>query len=149
MQLVICFCSELILQVVGGLYQMHCKRVMSWSLVSALWKLISTLLSFNWYTFVINCFGRRGAVDITLLVSRGFEPHRKTPVLKLARVVPIHKKGPKHDYTNYRPISVIVKYKLTLLKNFLVSQLVMLSAGMLILSSLLKSVILIYSYCRE
>ena len=39
--------------------------------------------------------------------------------------------------------------KIALLKNFLVSQLVILSAGMLILSSLLKSVILIYSYCRE
>ena len=26
---------------------------------------------------------------------------------KLARVVPIHKKGPKIDYTNYRPISVL------------------------------------------
>ena len=27
--------------------------------------------------------------------------------LKLARVVTIHKKGPKFDYTNYRPISVL------------------------------------------
>ena len=44
---------------------------------------------------------------------------------------------------------VIVKYKLALLKNFLVSQLVVLSAGMLIFISLLKCVILIYSYCRE
>ena len=26
---------------------------------------------------------------------------------KLARVVPIHKKGPTLDYTNYRPISVL------------------------------------------
>ena len=26
---------------------------------------------------------------------------------KLARVVPIHKKGPKIDYTNYSPISVL------------------------------------------
>ena len=26
---------------------------------------------------------------------------------KLARVVPIHKKGPKLDYTHYRPISVL------------------------------------------
>jgi len=41
------------------------------------------------------------------------------------------------------------KYKLDLLKNVLVSQLVILSAGMLIFISLLKSVILIYSYCRE
>ena len=44
---------------------------------------------------------------------------------------------------------VIAKYKLALLINVLLSQLVILSAGMLILSSLLKSVILIYSYCRE
>ena len=42
-----------------------------------------------------------------------------------------------------------MKYKLALLKNVLVSQLVILSAGMLILISLLKSVILIYSYCQE
>jgi len=46
-------------------------------------------------------------------------------------------------------IYMIVKYNLALLKNFLVSQLVILSAGMLILISLLKSVILMYSYCRE
>ena len=39
--------------------------------------------------------------------------------------------------------------KLALLKNFLVSQLVILSAGMLIMISLLKSVILLSSYCRE
>ena len=44
---------------------------------------------------------------------------------------------------------MIVKYKLALLKNVLVSQLVILSAGMLTLISLLKSVILIYSYCRD
>ena len=40
---------------------------------------------------------------------------------------------------------VIVNYKLALLKNFLVSQLVILSAEMI---TLLQSVILIYSYCR-
>ena len=44
---------------------------------------------------------------------------------------------------------VIVKYKLALLKNLLVSQLVILSAGMLTLITLLKSVIPIYSYCQE
>ena len=43
---------------------------------------------------------------------------------------------------------MIVKYKLALLKN-LVSQLVILSTGMLILSSLLKSLFFIYSYCQE
>jgi len=41
------------------------------------------------------------------------------------------------------------KYMLDLLENVLGSQLVILSAGMLIFISLLKSVILIYSYCRE
>ena len=46
-------------------------------------------------------------------------------------------------------VYVLVKYKLALLKNFLASQLVILSAEMLILSSLLKSVILTYSYCQE
>jgi len=46
-------------------------------------------------------------------------------------------------------VYVIVKYKLALLKNFLVSQLVILSTGMLTLIILLKSVILMYSYCRE
>jgi len=40
---------------------------------------------------------------------------------------------------------VIVNYKLALLKNLLVSQLVILSAEMI---TLLQSVILIYSYCR-
>jgi len=43
-------------------------------------------------------------------------------------------------------VYVIVKYKLAMLKNFLVSQLVILFAGMLTLITLLKSVILIYSY---
>jgi len=44
---------------------------------------------------------------------------------------------------------VIVKDKLALLKDFLVSQLVILSTRMLILITVLKCVILIYSYCRE
>jgi len=44
-------------------------------------------------------------------------------------------------------VYVIVKYKLALLKNFLVSQLVILSAGMLTLITLLKGVIPMYSYC--
>jgi len=46
-------------------------------------------------------------------------------------------------------VYVIVKYKLALLKIFLVSQLVLLSAGLLTFVTLFNSVILIYSYCQE
>jgi len=46
-------------------------------------------------------------------------------------------------------VYVIVKYKLALLKIFFVSQLVLLSVGLLTLITLFNSVILIYSYCQE
>ena len=56
---------------------------------------------------LLKCFNKKVVLALSYIFNLSFKQGKFIECFKIAKVIPIHKSGPKNDIINYKPISML------------------------------------------